>query len=188
MCTEEDKADKCEQHAELRRVQACHVGPTPSIDDDLYNIPNTMSEGDDNDGPVDEEDYPLEEGDRIFVVHFWDEPEEICASQNVSSRLAEAFYKNSAPATFRNSVLDYLHKFKEVFSKQSFNALPERKLWDHAIELTPDVENKLCKVYPLSIVEQQELDRFLEENLTSGRIRPSKSPMASPFFFIKKKD
>ncbi|GLB40097.1 hypothetical protein LshimejAT787_0706070 [Lyophyllum shimeji] len=29
---------------------------------------------------------------------------------------------------------------------------------------------------------------FLEENLKSGRIRPSKLPMASPVFFIKKKD
>ena len=36
--------------------------------------------------------------------------------------------------------------------------------------------------------EQDELDRFLDDNLTSGRIRPSKSPMASPVFFIKKKD
>ena len=32
------------------------------------------------------------------------------------------------------------------------------------------------------------LDVFLEENLRSGRIRPSNSPMASPFFFIKKAD
>ena len=36
--------------------------------------------------------------------------------------------------------------------------------------------------------EQKELDAFLKENLESGRIRPSKSPMASPVFFIKKKD
>jgi len=37
-------------------------------------------------------------------------------------------------------------------------------------------------------VEQKELDAFLEENLRTGRIRPSKSPMAVPVFFIKKKD
>jgi len=37
-------------------------------------------------------------------------------------------------------------------------------------------------------VEQKELDSFLEENLHTGRIRPSKSPMAAPVFFIKKKD
>ena len=45
-----------------------------------------------------------------------------------------------------------------------------------------------CKVYPLNLDEQKALDEFLEENLKSGRIRPSNSPMASPFFFVKKKD
>jgi hypothetical protein len=45
-----------------------------------------------------------------------------------------------------------------------------------------------CKVYPLAPSEQEGLDKFIQENLTSGCIRPSKSPMASPVFFIKKKD
>ncbi|SJL15506.1 uncharacterized protein ARMOST_19006 [Armillaria ostoyae] len=61
--------------------------------------------------------------------------------------------------------------------------------WDHAIELIPNAKNTLdCKVYPLNPIEQKELDKFLDENLASGRIKPSKSPMASPFFFVKKKD
>ena len=38
------------------------------------------------------------------------------------------------------------------------------------------------------VTEQAELDHFLTENLEMGRICPSKSPMASPVFFIKKKD
>ena len=36
--------------------------------------------------------------------------------------------------------------------------------------------------------EQIELDKFLKENLEKGYIRPSQSPMASPFFFVDKKD
>jgi RNase H-like domain found in reverse transcriptase/Reverse transcriptase (RNA-dependent DNA polymerase) len=32
------------------------------------------------------------------------------------------------------------------------------------------------------------LDKFLKENLKKGYIRPSQSPMASPFFFVSKKD
>ena len=36
--------------------------------------------------------------------------------------------------------------------------------------------------------EQQTLEAFLEEHQRKGYIRPSKSPYASPFFFIKKKD
>jgi len=37
-------------------------------------------------------------------------------------------------------------------------------------------------------VEQKELDAFLEENLHTGQIHPSKSPMATLVFFIKKKN
>jgi len=40
----------------------------------------------------------------------------------------------------------------------------------------------------LSVKEQAELDTFLTENLETGRIRQLKSLMASPVFFIKKKD
>jgi len=48
--------------------------------------------------------------------------------------------------------------------------------------------NEVCDIYPLSPLEQAELDAFLEENLCTRRIRPSKSPIAAPVFFIKKKD
>ena len=37
-------------------------------------------------------------------------------------------------------------------------------------------------------MEQAELDAFLEVNLRTGQIRPSKSPIVAPVFFIKKKD
>ncbi len=59
---------------------------------------------------------------------------------------------------------------------------------DHAIEITGDGKSLHQKLYPLSPVEQAELDKFLEENISPGRTHPSKSPMAAPFFFIKKKD
>ena len=52
----------------------------------------------------------------------------------------------------------------------------------------PSSTPKNCKVYPLSRNEQEELNAFIQENLTTGRIRLSKSPMVSPVFFIKKKD
>ena len=61
-------------------------------------------------------------------------------------------------------------------------------MWDHCIELDKDFVPTNCKIYSLSPDKQKALDCFIEENLRSGRIRPSKSPMASPFFFIKKKD
>jgi hypothetical protein len=47
---------------------------------------------------------------------------------------------------------------------------------------------KSFKTYNLTPQEQTELDKFLKENLEKGYIRPSQSPMASPFFFVDKKD
>ncbi|KNZ73983.1 hypothetical protein J132_08877 [Termitomyces sp. J132] len=85
-------------------------------------------------------------------------------------------------------VSDHLHNFEDMFSKASFDSLPECKQWDYAIELIPDTEPSSCKVYSLVPHEQDELDALLQENLNSGQIQPSKSPMASPVFFIKKKD
>ena len=40
----------------------------------------------------------------------------------------------------------------------------------------------------MSPVEQAELDKWIDEELRKGYIRPSKSPNSSPFFFVKKKD
>ena len=56
------------------------------------------------------------------------------------------------------------------------------------IKLKDDFAPINCKVYPFNIQERVALDEFLDENLCTGRIRLSKSPMASPFFFVKKKD
>jgi len=82
----------------------------------------------------------------------------------------------------------YVTEFQSVFTKEDFDILLEHCKWDHAIELIPRVEPKSSKVYPLSPLEQMELDAFLEKNLHTGRIRPSKSPIAALVFFIKKKD
>jgi Reverse transcriptase (RNA-dependent DNA polymerase) len=47
---------------------------------------------------------------------------------------------------------------------------------------------KSFKNYNLTPAEQNKLDKFLQENLKKGYIRPLQSPMASPFFFVSKKD
>ncbi|KAL5501635.1 hypothetical protein ACEPAH_8895 [Sanghuangporus vaninii] len=82
----------------------------------------------------------------------------------------------------------YLEEFADVFSEESFEQLPDHQTWDHAIDLKLDFKPSDCKVYPLLPKEQEAMKAFIEENLASGRIRQSKSPMASPFFFIKKED
>ena len=138
--------------------------------------------------PLDNPDE-IEPGDRVFMTTVYNPVEFIRATATTLQCLAEAFTRNSAPLkSFRESVPSQFHDFEDVFSKLSFDALLDRKPWDHAIELELGAKASSTKVYPLSLNEQMELDAFIEENLASGQICPLKSPMAAPVFFIKKKD
>ena len=81
-----------------------------------------------------------------------------------------------------------LLNYKDVFNKVTAEQFPESRPWDHAIDLKEDFVPSDCKVYPMTLPEQAKLNKFIDENLAKGYIRLSKSPMASPFFFVSKKD
>src|SRR5712671_5272140 len=102
----------------------------------------------------------------------------------MSSTLAEEHDKphlSPIPTEYRRH-----HK---VFSEEAAQQFPESHIWDHAIELKLGAPSTLPgKTYALSQLELQELAKFVKEHLAKGYIRPSKSPYAAPFFFIKKKD
>ena len=180
-CRDEIRTEQKARKTEARRVSRCSKGEFPAL----------VPEEDDED----EASSEFEEGDRIFITTLHGTPEEVRATSTISQRLAEAFKRNADAArpltehpTPTEGIPDHLREFSSVFSKESFDVLPDPKPWDHAIELVPGEKQSGCKVYPLSPSKQKELDAFLQENLKSGRIRPSKSPMASLVFFIKKKD
>src|SRR5258706_4384820 len=78
--------------------------------------------------------------------------------------------------------------FADIFSEEAFAHLPPCKAWDHAIELHPNAKLPRGRMFPLSPTEQKELDAFLRENLANGRIRPLKSPIGAPVFFVKNKE
>ena len=82
------------------------------------------------------------------------------------------------------------HNFHNVFSKDSYNKLPDRKPWDHHIDFKPGTTTipPPVKLFPWSLAEQKELNAFLMGDLASSWICPSKSPMGAPVFFTKKKD
>ena len=80
------------------------------------------------------------------------------------------------------------HYYLVLFEKGAASRLPEHRPHDHAINLKPEFIPRDCKIYPVAQIEDGPLAVFLKENLEKGYIRPSKSPMASPFFFVDKKD
>ncbi|QRV96785.1 Retrotransposable element Tf2 protein [Ceratobasidium sp. AG-Ba] len=80
-------------------------------------------------------------------------------------------------------------EFLDVFSEELFKKLPEHRPFDCNIDFKEDTElPKPAKVYPLSPIENRTIKEFIDQELADGKIRPSKSPIASPCFFVKKKD
>jgi hypothetical protein len=144
----------------------------------------------DDDLDSDVVDATIEEDDRVFMtmVHLVDPHHFVCALSTVSGRLAEASAKNSKPKGFEDTVPTTLHEYANIFSETAFDSLPERRKWDHAIELEREPSPGFQKVYPMTLTEQTEMDAFLEEALATGRIRQSKSLLGALVFFIKKKD
>src|SRR5712675_3514289 len=106
------------------------------------------------------------------------------ARQTTSSTLAEEHDRPNLtpiPTEYR--------RHQKVFSEEAAQRFPESRVWDHAIELKPGAPSTLPgKIYALSQLELQELQKFVKEHLAKGYICPSRSPYTAPFFFIKKKD
>ncbi len=80
-------------------------------------------------------------------------------------------------------------QFAKVFSEQESKRFPPKRAWDHAIEFKKDAPDAVdCKVYPMNRIEDEAVQKFLHDELEKGYIRESKSPYASSFFFVRKKD
>ncbi|KAI2650825.1 Transposon Ty3-I Gag-Pol polyprotein [Labeo rohita] len=76
----------------------------------------------------------------------------------------------------------------EVFSRRSAARLPPHRPYDLAIDLVPGAVPPRGHLYSLSAKEQLVMEEYIAEGLRAGTIRPSSSPAAAGFFFVKKKD
>ncbi len=80
-------------------------------------------------------------------------------------------------------------QFAKIFSEKESKRYPPKRAWDHAIEFKTDAPEAIdCKVYPMNRIEDKVVRKFLHDELEKGYIRESKSPYASSFFFVHKKD
>ena len=113
------------------------------------------------------------------------ELEQDCTIRGISTELDIQAKKQQAKAVVP---VEY-SSFSRLFSEEASQRFPPSRPWDHAIELKPDTPDTVdCKVYPMAQHEDKALEEFIDEQLSKGYIRPSKSQYASSFFFIKKKD
>ena len=78
-------------------------------------------------------------------------------------------------------------KWKKVFGKIKSERIPTRKIWDYAIDLKETFKLQKGRIYPFSKDERKEVQKFIDDQLRKGYIRPSKSSQTSPVFFVGKK-
>src|ERR1700721_1462588 len=83
----------------------------------------------------------------------------------------------------QDNVPDYVKEFLSIFLDDEFQKLPPHQIWDHVIKIDNKKAPPKGKCYPINRHEQDALKTFINDNLALGRIRPSQSPFASPFFF-----
>jgi hypothetical protein len=64
-------------------------------------------------------------------------------------------------------------EFARLFSDEAADRFPPAREWDHAIDLKPGAPDVLdCKVYPMTRDEDTALEKFLDEMVAKGYIRP----------------
>jgi len=173
---------------ELARMEVITPRPRPTIEEvfkDTDHLPTNKPLPDN--GPILQSLLMTEEELNIDLMKtYLDDEDEVWIKAKTS--IFQELVHKTIDDKAKVELPDVYAECRMVFKKEASERMLEHKPWDHAIDLKPDFIPKDCKVYPLSPEEQKEQDKFLEENLRKGYIRPSKSPMASPFFFVSKKD
>ncbi|QRV82130.1 Retrotransposable element Tf2 protein [Ceratobasidium sp. AG-Ba] len=79
-------------------------------------------------------------------------------------------------------------EFAKIFTEEEISPLPPHRPYDCEITLKPDAVPRHGPIYSLGPKEDEELRKTVTKQLEAGLIRPSKSPMASPVIFVKKKN
>jgi len=79
-------------------------------------------------------------------------------------------------------------RYLKVFSDEESKRFSPERPWDHTIDLKGVPLTLISRNIHLSQLEQEELKMFLKKHLARGTIQLSKSPYATTFFFIKKKN
>ncbi|KXN88649.1 hypothetical protein AN958_06914, partial [Leucoagaricus sp. SymC.cos] len=115
------------------------------------------------------------------------EQEELNVKINTAMELVQKYTKQQSDNPLDIMPKEY-HHYMNIFSDKEAKQFPPSRKWDHQIELLPSFEPKAFPNYKLAPKEMEELNKFLDKNLEKKYIQPSKSPMASPFFFVGKKD
>ena len=93
----------------------------------------------------------------------------IRAKTSISQSLAHE-HETKEEKTFEDLVPKEYHNFRSIFKKKASERFPESRPWDHRIELKDTFVPKRVKLYPLGLKEEEEMNKFIYENLKKGFI------------------
>ena len=138
-----------------------------------------------------EEDSNSKEDERVAIHGIEEDVTWVRLKQSTSQRFAQQGESKKNIGAKRMEIPPEYSQFKCIFEKKKSERLPEHQPWDHAIELKPDLKEKLKKkktvTYPLPPKLEPVFNDWLDENLRKGYIRPSNSEFAAGLFFVGKK-
>ena len=122
----------------------------------------------------------------------WDETQAMVielAGTSISAKIASEHQEKEKPVT--EIVPPELHDLLDVFDEvaMSPDLPPHRPEFDCRIDLIPGAPlPKPGGLYAGSAADQALMKDWIDEHVAKGFIRPSRSPVASPCFFVGKKD
>lgn len=182
-----DRPNTCREPAKM--------APTFENDDRCLEGTSPNEEGrDDLKGPV-ELGYPLLDAEtydwtiqNLIMDDFQDGDLWIQMKMNKAQIFAQRYTEDKKELPLKEQIPKEFHQYLAVFSKEASEHFPEKKSWDHKIEMKPGFEPKAQKAFSLPQDEVKLAEAFVKENLEKGYIQPSQSPQSSPLFFVNKKD
>lgn len=108
--------------------------------------------------------------------------------QNIDENLNNIF-EDEDTKDWKSHMPEWLHTYGNIFLKCKSEQMPEHKVYDHLIDFVEGAAlPKPGKLYLLSSHQKNFLGEWIDEELCKGYIQPSKSPVTTSFFFIKKQN
>ena len=95
-------------------------------------------------------------------------------------------YRRSKNIDLATKLPTQYYEFLDVFLRKEADTLPEHRPYNYTIHLKEGTQPLASTLYGMSRNEIEELRRYLDENLSKGFIRASRSQAASPILFVKK--
>ena len=106
----------------------------------------------------------------------------------IADHFDQIFRKKKTDVTPEKLIPEIYHQYLKLFNKKASERYPEPRIYDHEIHLKTKFKPFKQSPYSLNPKQMDIAKEFIDENLKKGYIVHLKSEMASPLYFVGKKD